>query len=65
MLHPKLWAKVPLMWGPVPAKYLTKGKSMREMLQAYQARTIEIAVDYDNVVQWRRFIHNETLELGL
>lgn len=65
MTHPELWKQVPLMWTPIPNEYLEKGKKLKKLMRAFQARTIEIAVDYDSVVQWRRFIDNPTLELGL
>ena len=64
MIHPQIWQKVPLQWAPVPKEWL-KGKKLHEMIMAYQARTIEIQVDYDNVIHWRRYIDNPTLELGL
>lgn len=64
MIKNPIWAHVPLMWAKTPNQWL-QGKKLKQLIEAYQHRSIELSVSHESEIHWRRFIHDECLELGL
>lgn len=64
MKHPNIWSEmgVPLQWGILPDSVLKQ--HFLQVLEARDNKEIQLMVDFDNNIWWRRDLNGEW-ELGL